>query len=878
MSLTENLGVHLPKLPRLDKEDLKAVRSSVPGKLLVRAAGLLWLALLVLGYAGAVDRFLKWLFGVDLSTMPTVHYALLFGLPMVGAASGLLYEWYAERSRRALQRLAVRVGAEQSGYFRIGPYLDAAEDRARFARADRAHEKVLDWIERSASLPLYLTGDSGSGKSSLLNASVLPALRERGWIIVEARAWQDPVAALRDALARLPGVRRPRQREKPAVRSIVEAAVRRAGAGLLLVLDQFEEFVILGKPEQKQEFAGLLADLRAISTKRLSLLLVLRSDYQTFLEDIGLPSLRHGENFYQVGRFAIAAARDFLERSGLELQPTAIDRLLDSAAELDETPGLVRPITLNVIGYVLAAGKAVAPSLDAGQLIGRYIEQTVRAPTIRDIAPRVLEQLVTEQSSKRPRSEQELAASTRLCRAEVRAVLNELGVASLARPLDPALGVWELSHDFVARAVARYLGRRRRDLLRRSGFFGAHALLMAILLMTIGVIAWNWLSLDQKLAEHGLTVTPTADGLIVERNSRLTSEAFARAGPLLARRTAVRSLDLSGTEVENLEPLKPLIAVRSLDLSGTKVENIQPLKGLTALQSLNLSQTRVRDLEPLKGLTALQSLNLRNTMAENIGPLKRVTGLWLLDLSWIHVGDFEPLKGLTALRALILSGSNFGNLELLRTLTTLQSLDLSWTDVGNLEPLRSLTELQSLDLSGNKVETLDVIKGLTALRSLELQRTTVANIEPLKHLTALRALGLSGTKVENLEPLKDLTALQALNLRETKVEILEPLRGLTALQWLDLSGTKVENLEPLKGLTALWFLDLSFKRVESLEPLKRLTALQVLSLVGTRVENLEAIEDLPALRKLYGPPGLPEPERRRFIQYREEHKLQPVEM
>jgi hypothetical protein len=42
----------------------------------------------------------------------------------------------------------------------------------------------------------------------------------------------------------------------------------------------------------------------------------------------------------------------------------AIERLLTSAAELDETPGMVRPITLNVIGYVLASGKAVAPSLE----------------------------------------------------------------------------------------------------------------------------------------------------------------------------------------------------------------------------------------------------------------------------------------------------------------------------------------------------------------------------------------------------------------------------------------------------------------------------------------------------------------------------------
>ena len=99
----------------------------------------------------------------------------------------------------------------------------------------------------------------------------------------------------------------------------------------------------------------------------------MRSEYQVPLEGTGLPLLRSGENLFQVGRFTFSAASAFIKGSGLDLQADAIDRLLTSAAELDETPGMVRPITLNVVGYVLASGKAVAPSLDAGVLIRRYI-------------------------------------------------------------------------------------------------------------------------------------------------------------------------------------------------------------------------------------------------------------------------------------------------------------------------------------------------------------------------------------------------------------------------------------------------------------------------------------------------------------------------
>jgi hypothetical protein len=193
-----------------------------------------------------------------------------------------------------------------------------------------------------------------------------------------------------------------------------------------------------------------------------------------------------------------------------------------------------------------------------------------------------LEQLVTEQGTKRPRSEQELAASTELRRGEVCAVLNGLGAAALTRPLDPAQGVWELSHDFIARAVARYLGRRRGDLLQRSASYAAPALLTAMLLIGAGVIAWNRLSpfqIHTKLDELGLTVTLKADGLAVERNSSLTSESFAQAGPFLAKLTAVRSLDLSEAKVENLEPLKSLTGLQSLDLVvRTVTENSRTLR------------------------------------------------------------------------------------------------------------------------------------------------------------------------------------------------------------------------------------------------------------------------------------------------------------
>jgi hypothetical protein len=375
----------------------------------------------------------------------------------------------------------------------------------------QAHEKVREWLRQSSSVPLYLTGDSGSGKTSLLNAFVIPAFKQDGWTVPVVRVGQDAEVALNDAVTAR------RRQTFSSTRELIEAATRRYHERLLIVLDQFEEFLILGTPERQKAFASLLADLNKRPIRGLKMLLVVRSEYQTTLEEVGLPRLLQGENFFQVGRFREEAARTFLRSSKLNLKDNPLDRLLKSAAELDDTPGMIRPVTLNVLGYVLQQrGGAVASSLDAGTLVRSYIAEAVENPTIRSWVPPVLEGLLTEQGTKRPRHETELAADAKLRPGEVRAVLHALAGAALARPLEATQDAWELSHDFVARAVSRYLGQRRVVLLRRAGAYAAPALLALGVITGLAQLEWNRLAPGQirtQLADLGVSVETHENGL-----------------------------------------------------------------------------------------------------------------------------------------------------------------------------------------------------------------------------------------------------------------------------------------------------------------------------------------------------------------------------
>ena len=346
-----------PKLLELDKEDVNAVRSFLPGKILGRTAVVLALGVLCLRFHEPFNVGIGQFIGFQLEPR-WLKNTLLFGIPVLIVGAQIAAEWAAERKRRQSQALAIKIEAVPESYFRIGPYLDTAEDRAKFDRADRIHEKVLDWLKRADAIPLYLTGDSGSGKSSVLNAYALPGMREAGWTIIEARAWQDPERALTEAVAKLASARKWQLGEATNLRGALEALARRADDKLLLVLDQVEEFVILAGSERRQAFIALINDLRTKPVKGLKLLLVLRSDYKAALDELGLPLLRQGENWQEVGRLTIAAGTKFMARSGLGLQSDALDRVVTSAAELDDSPGMIRPITLNVVGYVLSAERA----------------------------------------------------------------------------------------------------------------------------------------------------------------------------------------------------------------------------------------------------------------------------------------------------------------------------------------------------------------------------------------------------------------------------------------------------------------------------------------------------------------------------------------
>ncbi|MBD2356212.1 hypothetical protein H6G41_16525 [Tolypothrix sp. FACHB-123] len=276
-------------------------------------------------------------------------------------------------------------------------------------------------------------GQSGVGKSSILQGGLIPALQqqpigERDALPILLRSYTDWLGMLGrklvESVERLQGI------SLNSPDDIIEQLRNNERRNLLTVLifDQFEEFFFVYQDQRQRrpfyEFLRVCLDIPFVKV-----ILSLREDYLHYLLELDrifdLKVINNNildKNIrYYLGNFSPADAKTVIqsltERTHFYLQPNLIDELVkDLAGEIGE----VRPIELQIVGAQLQTEKITSLERyrQAGtkeKLVERFLEEVIKdCGADNEDSARLVLYLLTDDNGTRPlRAKSELAENLR---------------------------------------------------------------------------------------------------------------------------------------------------------------------------------------------------------------------------------------------------------------------------------------------------------------------------------------------------------------------------------------------------------------------------------------------------------------------------------
>jgi WD40 repeat protein len=475
-----------------------------------------------------------------------------------------------------------------SPYKGLAPFEDSEVDAQLFFGREWETEVVAANVLASRLTVLY--GPSGVGKSSLLRAGVVRALRQSADpspAVAVFGTWAgEPLvgleeaarAAVAEALGREPA-------DAPGgLTDRFAAWSAELGAELCLLIDQLEElFLYHPAKEGAGGFVDLLPELVLRPGLRVNVLLGVRDDalaqldvFKERVPGLFMNSLRLDHLDRAAGRSAILGP---LERfaviagaaGAMAIEPELVDDVLDEVSTGKIEPSLagrgavegaaqVARVETPYLQLVLQRLWEVerergSPVLrqetfrslgGAEQIVEDHLERALRAlsPAEQDAAANVFDHLVTPSGTKIAHGVGDLASYASVGERELEPVLASLAGQRILRPLGEnghAGERYEIFHDVLAGAVLAWRTRHEADAelaeerkrRRRSGWLAAAALVGLALMTALALYAFSQRNNAQEQAhaanEQRALAQTRSDQLEIANKNYLKARDDARS-------------------------------------------------------------------------------------------------------------------------------------------------------------------------------------------------------------------------------------------------------------------------------------------------------------------------------------------------------------
>lgn len=332
--------------------------------------------------------------------------------------------------------------------------------------------KIRELADRVAQERIILLlGDSGSGKTSLIHAGLIPELQSRNWRSIYTRPFGFPASDIvyqiqSDVFAGRPLYRGPILPLLAEIRTLLRTST------ILLIIDQFEDTLAARDTAESEKLVSELRMLNASSPAGCHVLVSYRADLEG----------RLGSYWQEISGSPLGLARVYLGGVGVDsawsgivktlrdlhipiriskAQSTTVKEALKRSSSSLGIDGVYPPYLQMLIDHVWRVGKdrgrayCIADYQTAGGtdgIIGGFLTRQLEYAQDRaGHVKLVLAALVRSYGVKAQRTLGEVAADTGLSLAETEVGLEKLIDLRLVRHLGEN---YEISHDFIARRIA----------------------------------------------------------------------------------------------------------------------------------------------------------------------------------------------------------------------------------------------------------------------------------------------------------------------------------------------------------------------------------------------------------------------------------------
>jgi hypothetical protein len=330
---------------------------------------------------------------------------------------------------------------------------------------------------------VLLYGISGTGKTSLLLAGVVPRLGQADpiYTTLYVRGRSEPARMIRDRVRRLlPAADLP---QSSSLVDFLMAATVALARPLVIFLDQFEEFFIhTDDPQSRQEFLTELGDLYNAADVPVKIVFTLREEWFAFMSELesDIPEIyRVKLRLLPLSRTqASQAITQPAQQLGIDYAPELVERLLDDLAgiKVDGESTSIMPPQLQLACSALyerarsqrRSWITIEDYVTVGEtegILARYIEEALREfpGEQRELAKTVLMTLVSAQATRTWATLDDIAVRTGAAVETVETVLARLMRQWLVRRLEDDKS-YELTHDVLAATIADWIGDEDRQI------------------------------------------------------------------------------------------------------------------------------------------------------------------------------------------------------------------------------------------------------------------------------------------------------------------------------------------------------------------------------------------------------------------------------